>query len=121
MMDWNDNNITDEMLAAYIEGNASEAEKTYIEMLMSDSPLLSEAIDVVKDCVNYMESFSDIPIENMFDMPHREEISSYDDFALLSYQTDLDNLLLNNELLDDIDINGIDDISYNLDNDLNVE
>ena len=49
MMDWNDNNITDEMLAAYIEGNATPMESALISDTMMHDDMLAEAIDVVID------------------------------------------------------------------------
>lgn len=53
MIDWNDN-ITDEMLAAYIDGNADVNECSYIEQKIGDDSLLSEAVDIVSD-VNALE------------------------------------------------------------------
>ena len=120
-MDWNDNNITDEMLAAYIDGNASEGEKTYIEMMMSESPLLSEAIDVVKDSINYMESFSDMPLEDLFDTPQMDTANGFENPSILSHQMELDGFLLNNEFTNDMDIERIDDVSDGFDNDLTNE
>ena len=48
MIDWNDN-ITDEMLAAYIDGNADANECSLIEQEISGDSLLSEAVDIVSD------------------------------------------------------------------------
>lgn len=48
MIDWNDN-ITDEMLAAYIDGNADANECSLIEQEISEDSLLSEAVDIVSD------------------------------------------------------------------------
>ena len=52
MMDWNDNNITDEMLAAYIDGNATPMEAALIADSMQQDDLLAEAIDIVNDSMN---------------------------------------------------------------------
>lgn len=52
MMDWNDNNITDEMLAAYIEGNATPMESTLISDTMMHDDMLAEAIDIVNDSLS---------------------------------------------------------------------
>jgi len=52
MMDWNDNNITDEMLAAYIEGNATPMESTLISDTMMQDDMLAEAIDIVNDSLS---------------------------------------------------------------------
>ncbi len=51
MMDWNDN-ITDEMLAAYIDGNATPMEAALIANTMQQDDLLAEAIDIVNDSMN---------------------------------------------------------------------
>lgn len=51
MMDWNDN-ITDEMLAAYIDGNATPMEEALIVDSMKCDDLLAEAIDIVNDSMN---------------------------------------------------------------------
>lgn len=42
--------ISDEMLAAYIDGNATMEENILIEKVISDSDLLSETLDIVDDC-----------------------------------------------------------------------
>jgi hypothetical protein len=52
MMDWNDNNITDEMLAAYIEGNATPMESALISDTMMNDDILTEAIDIVNDTLS---------------------------------------------------------------------
>ena len=52
MMDWNDNNITDEMLAAYIDGNATPIESALISDTMMHDDMLAEAIDIVNDTMN---------------------------------------------------------------------
>ena len=55
MIDWNDN-ISDEMLAAYIDGNASPMEASMIEDSLQQDDLLSEAIDVVNDSLGMSDS-----------------------------------------------------------------
>lgn len=52
MMDWFDNNISDEMLAAYIEGNATPMESAFISDTMMHDDLLAEAIDIVNDSLS---------------------------------------------------------------------
>lgn len=52
MMDWNDNNITDEMLAAYIDGNATPMESALISDRMMHDDMLAEAIDIVNDSMS---------------------------------------------------------------------
>ena len=51
-MDWNDNNITDEMLAAYIDGNATPMESALISDTMMHDDILAEAIDIVNDSMS---------------------------------------------------------------------
>ena len=54
MMDWDDWNehISDEALAAFIDGNATAEEINVISnMQLSDGGLLLEALDVVHDCM----------------------------------------------------------------------
>lgn len=48
MIDWNDN-ISDEMLAAYLDGNASIEECSLIRPRIGDDSMLSEVIDITND------------------------------------------------------------------------
>ena len=48
MIDWNDN-ISDEMLAAYLDGNANIEECSLIQSQMGSDSMLSEVIDIVND------------------------------------------------------------------------
>ena len=48
MIDWNDN-ISDEMLAAYLDGNANMEECSLIQNQMESDSMLSEVIDIVND------------------------------------------------------------------------
>lgn len=59
MIDFNgfSNNISDEMLAAYIDGNAIENEKSLIENSMSDNSMLSEAVDIANDTTSFGSNF----------------------------------------------------------------
>lgn len=59
MIDFNDfnENITDEMLAAYIDGNATESEKSLIENSIPDDSMLSEAVDIANDATSLDNSF----------------------------------------------------------------
>lgn len=52
MIDWNDN-ISDEMLAAYLDGNASMEECSLIQNQMGSDSKLSEVIDIVND-INHL-------------------------------------------------------------------
>ena len=48
MIDWSDN-ISDEMLAAYLDGNANMEECSLIQNQMGNDSMLSEVIDIVND------------------------------------------------------------------------
>lgn len=52
MIDWNDN-ISDEMLAAYLDGNANMEECSLIQSQMCSDSMLSEVIDIVND-IDYL-------------------------------------------------------------------
>lgn len=52
MIDWNDN-ISDEMLAAYLDGNANMEECSLIQNQMGSDSMLSEIIDIVND-INHL-------------------------------------------------------------------
>ena len=52
MIDWNDN-ISDEMLAAYLDGNSSLEECSLIQNQMGSDSMLSEVIDIVND-INHL-------------------------------------------------------------------
>lgn len=51
MIDFNkfSKDISDEMLAAYIDGNSTEEEKTLIENSIQEDSILSEAVDIAND------------------------------------------------------------------------
>lgn len=52
MIDWNDN-ISDEMLAAYLDGNANIEECSLIQNQMGSDSMLSEVIEIVND-INHL-------------------------------------------------------------------
>ena len=52
MIDWDDN-ISDEMLAAYLDGNANMEERSLIQSQMDRDSMLSEVIDIVND-INHL-------------------------------------------------------------------
>lgn len=122
MMDWNDNNITDEMLAAYIDGNATESEKSFIEMMMDESFLLSEAVDIVNDGMGYIKDGESIPLEDLFDLPSIETNIRDDEMSIFN-QSGVDDLMLGDVLIDGNELNDIeynpDDIDENRINELN--
>lgn len=51
MIDFNkfSKDISDEMLAAYIDGNSTDEEKTMIENSIQEDSILSEAVDIAND------------------------------------------------------------------------
>lgn len=59
MIDFNNfnENISDEILAAYIDGNATESEKLLIENALSGDSMLSEAVDIANDANSYGSAF----------------------------------------------------------------
>ena len=52
MIDWNDN-ISDEMLAAYLDGNVNMEESSLIQDQIGSDSMLSEVIDIVND-INHL-------------------------------------------------------------------
>ena len=56
---YNDN-ISDEMLAAYIDGNATEEENSLIEDSISSDEMLSEAIDIINDLNSFENENSNL-------------------------------------------------------------
>lgn len=60
MKDFNDllsSGISDELLAAYIDGNTTESEKVLIENALNDDSMLSEACEIASDSVSFGSSF----------------------------------------------------------------
>lgn len=53
-------NISDEMLAAYIDGNATEEEKSLIENSISSDEMLSEVVDVVNGINLFQDEKNDL-------------------------------------------------------------
>lgn len=60
MIDLNDftSRISDEMLAAYIDGNTTGSENLLIENSMSDDATLSEVVDIVNDATSFGSNFN---------------------------------------------------------------
>ena len=52
--------ISDEMLAAYIDGNATEEENSLIEDSISSDEMLSEAIDIINDLNSFENENSNL-------------------------------------------------------------
>lgn len=52
MIDWNDN-ISDEILAAYLDGNANMEECSLVQSQIGCDSMLSEVIDIVND-INHL-------------------------------------------------------------------
>ncbi len=113
MMDWNDNNITDEMLAAYIEGNATPMESALISDTMMHDDMLVEAIDIVNDSlsmgndlfVNYdlFSSGMSNGFEDWFPNNGMDSLSQMPDmFNALDGNGELPPLSNDNDLMNDI-------------------
>lgn len=60
MVDFNSfsENISDEMLAAYIDGNTTKSENLSIESSKSEDPMLSEVVDIVNDATSFGSDFN---------------------------------------------------------------
>lgn len=50
-----DDNISDEMLAAYIDGNTTESENALIENSLDADSMLSEAYEIASDSISFGE------------------------------------------------------------------
>ena len=48
-----ENNISDELLAAYIDGNTAEYENAVIEKRIQDDSMLSELYEIANDSVSF--------------------------------------------------------------------
>lgn len=60
MKDYNDllnSGISDELLAAYIDGNTTENENALIENALNDDSMLSEACEIANDGISFGEQF----------------------------------------------------------------
>ncbi len=55
--DFLDSGISDELLAAYIDGNTTESENQLIENSLNGDSMLSEACEIVSDSVSFGSSF----------------------------------------------------------------
>lgn len=49
--------ISDELLAAYIDGNTTDSENALIENALNDDSMLSEAYEIVNDSIPFGSSF----------------------------------------------------------------
>ena len=118
MIDWNDN-ISDEMLAAYLDGNANMEECSLIQNQMGNDSMLSEVIDIVNDInqlglgmnndnliMNPMDTNMDwntgmditsTPLQTIFEYDDGfSQFDSFDNgFDRDNYNNDLDNIFDN--------------------------
>ena len=118
MIDWNDN-VSDEMLAAYLDGNANMEECSLIQDQMGSDSMLSEVIDIVNDInhlgltmgndnliINSMDGNWDLsngldmvysPLQNIPE--YNDGLSQFDSFDngfdRDNYNNDLDNIIDN--------------------------
>lgn len=111
MIDWNDN-ISDEMLAAYLDGNANMEECSLIQNQMGSDSMLSEVIDIVND-INHLgltmgnDNLIMNPMDNNIDWNSGMDIISAPLLTIPEYSDDLSQF-------DSFD-NGFDRDSYNND------
>lgn len=113
-----DDNIPDEMLAAYIDGNATEEEISLIENSIGSDEMLSEVVDVVNDINSFENENSDWSLldngnESIYDFEYPDSYHP-EDLMVAAVQEPLE---LNIEtppldIPDDIDIDddGMDDL-----------
>ena len=93
MIDWNDN-ISDEMLAAYIDGNANMEECSLIQNQMGSDSMLSEVIDIVND-INHLgltignNNLIMIPMNNYIDWNNGMDITSAPLLTIPEYNEDI--------------------------------
>lgn len=111
MIDWNDN-ISDEMLAAYLDGNANMEECSLIQSQMGGDSMLSEVIDIVND-INHLgltmgnDNLIMNPMDNNIDWNSGMDITSTPLLTIPEYSDDLPQF-------DSFD-NGFDRDNYNND------
>lgn len=93
MIDWNDN-ISDEMLAAYLDGNANMEECSLIQNQMGSDSMLSEVIDIVND-INHLgltignNNLIMIPMNNYIDWNNGMDITSAPLLTIPEYNEDI--------------------------------
>ena len=109
MIDWNDN-ISDEMLAAYLDGNANMEECSLIQNQMESDSMLSEVIDIVND-INHLgltmgnDNLIMNPMDSNWDWNNGMDIASTPLLTIPEYNDSLSQF-------DSFD-NGFDGDSYN--------
>lgn len=113
------NNISDESIAAYIDGNATEVEKSQIESCAPDDSMLSEIIDIANDSKfeNYL--FDEDMHNNIIGLDNFDTSAGFLDSGTLTdsedFETSLDNCLGNDpmDLCEDVvlDIQNYDSMS----------
>ena len=55
--DFLNNSISDELLAAYIDGNTTESENALIEHALNGDAMFAEANEIARDCVSFGSNF----------------------------------------------------------------
>lgn len=109
-------NISDEQLAAYIEGNATPEESSMIEQALDGDSLLSETVDVVEDCLMLQSSPWDSCQGGYANWESElQQLSCNNDLLSQAYNFDSDNELEKNifqsdSFLSENDTMGTDDI-----------
>lgn len=119
MIDWNDN-ISDEILAAYLDGNANMEECSLIQNQMGSDSMLSEVIDIVND-INHLgltmgnDNLIMNPVDANMDWNSGMDITSAPLQSIPEYNDDLSqfNSLDNGYDRDIFDNNNLDNIFDN--------
>lgn len=60
-------NITDELLAAYLDGNATDKEVAYVLDVLRSNPELQEVIQVVSDVIDELDNLDVADINDKSD------------------------------------------------------
>ena len=129
MKDFNDflnNGISDELLAAYIDGNTTESENQLIESFIKGDSMLSEAYEIAHDSVFFGSNFdwelhkgdfghwelglphavteADIEQHMKFDVPEKLSLQHTDD-PIVDVGTNLDDISNNDFATNDLNTN----------------
>lgn len=123
MMDWNEH-VSDEALAAFIDGNATAEEINVISnMQLSDGGLLLEALDVVHDCmlVDYL-NFLNVEEDNNAFETKNETFDMSDSQTNLGVCLGCDELLSLSETINEVNMeyNDLGESETFNDNDFNL-
>lgn len=102
MLNWDDF-ISDEMLAAYLDGNASIEEATLIEASRGSSELLDEVIDIHSDIENGFIDATEDDVNNVIDNPEDLNLINPESFPLVAAAADVEDIYVDGNDLERID------------------